>query len=245
MTKFLLFSLMIVTSICSKSLVIGHRGASGYEPENTLRSFKRALDFGLPMIELDIHLSKSGQIVVVHDDTIFVPWLNKKQPISQLTWDELQKIDVGKGERMPLLAQVFDLIDRKLVINIEIKDPATVKPVAALIADYIQNKQWLPQHFLVTSFDHAALGVFHRYCPHVKTGVIFDYPARNFVKIAQKFGAAYIIMDYRSVTSTIINKAHQCGLQVFAYTVNNKQQARKLVSLAIDGIITDFPDILA
>lgn len=145
---------MITLALDTKPIIVSaHRGASGYEPDNTLRSFKRAIDMGAPMIELDVHLCKTGQIVVIHDAFIGKPRKN----IIDLTWDELQQYDVGNGERIPLLSQVFDLVDKRAIINIELKAAGTAKPVAQLINNYIKDKKWSSDNFLITSLDRKSV----------------------------------------------------------------------------------------
>lgn len=225
-------------------LIVGHRGASGYEPENTLLSFKRAIEMGVSMIELDVYLCKSGEVVVIHDHTV-ERTTNGTGSIAHLTWDMLQQLDAGKGERIPLLSQVFDVVDQRVVINIEIKDPYATKPVANLIEQYVQAKQWSYDQFIVSSFDHAVVKEFHFYCPQVKTGALFDVDSQDEVEIAKRLHADYVIVDYQSVTAELINTAHDCDLQVFTYTVNDKSLALRLKELGIDAIITNYPDILS
>src|ERR1700691_2371330 len=98
-------------------LVIAHRGASGYEPENTLASFKKALEIGVDGIELDVHLSKDGNVMVIHDS-----WVNRTTNgigrVENKTLKELQKLDAGNGEKIPTLQEVLDVINRKVLINI-------------------------------------------------------------------------------------------------------------------------------
>lgn len=237
----------------SKPIIIAHRGASGYEPENTLRSFKRALEMGSFMIELDVFLCKpekmeNSPIIVIHDETIDRT-TNGHGQVNEIPWEILKKYDAGKGEHIPLLSEVFDLVDKikghkNIVIDIELKDPNAVKPVADLINDYIKNNKWSPHNFIVSSFDHHAIKKFHEYLPEVKTGAIFFKSKNDLVKETEQIKATYIILDYESITQTLITKAHSQGLFVLVYTVNNSSIARELAKWQVDGIITDYPDIL-
>lgn len=226
-----------------KILIVAHRGASGYEPENTLRSFKKAIDLGADMVELDVYLCRSGEVVVIHDDTI-ERTTNGTGKVKELLWEELQKYDAGMGERIPRLSDVLDLVDKKMAINIELKDPGSIRPVAELIKEYIAKKSWAPAQFLVSSFDHQAVYAFHAYCPEVATGLIFEDSAQDSIKIVQHAHARYAIMDHNSITPQFVNKAHQHDIRVFAYTVNDRNQALMLKKVHIDGIITNYPDIL-
>ena len=155
----------IGTSLISKNpVIVGHRGASGYEPENTLCSFERAIDMGVGMIELDVYCCKTGQVVVIHDDTI-ERTTNGTGEVAQLSWDTLRQYNAGKGEHIPLLSQVFDLVNKRVVINIEIKDPHAVRAVADLIEQYVQHKQWSHDNFLVSSFDAWRFSGFYCLLP--------------------------------------------------------------------------------
>lgn len=238
----------------SKPIIIAHRGASGYEPENTLRSFKRALEMGSFMIELDVFLCKSekhqeSHVIVIHDETIDRT-TNGQGSIHTMSCEILRKFDAGKGEHIPLLSEVFDLIDkikgnRDIVINIELKGLDTAKAVADLIEYYIQSKNWSPHNFIISSFNHNSLKEFHRYLPEIKMGALFYKSTNDLVKEAQHLKATYIILDYTSITQSLITKAHSHGLFVFVYTVNNSSIAQELAKWHVDGIITDYPDILS
>jgi glycerophosphoryl diester phosphodiesterase len=241
--KFLLFLIGMSMPLFSKQpLIIAHRGASGYEPENTLCSFRRALDMGADMIELDVYVCKSGEVVVIHDETIDRT-TNGIGSVAELNWATLQTYDAGKGESIPLLSQVFDLVDKRLIINVELKDIHAAQPVAQLIAEYIQNKQWSYNHFIISSFDHDALVRLRAYNPLLHIGALFEGGTEQ-VFITKELGAKYVIVDYESVTKNLVDTAHANGLEIFAYTVNTAQLAHVLQRLAIDGIITNYPDIL-
>jgi len=242
MKKVILFLSMITLSLDTTPIIVSaHRGASGYEPENTLRAFKRAIDMGAPMIELDVHICKTGQIVVVHDGFIDTP----KKAISDLTWDELQRYDMGKGERIPLLSQVFDLVDKRIIINVELKGAHTAKPVAELIAQYIHDKKWSPDNFLITSFNHYWVHEFHAYVPSVKTGILFECNPIGYAQMAIDANAQYAVMHYQWLTQEFVADADAHGIQVFVYTVNDKLVAEQLKKLNVDGIISNYPDILS
>lgn len=232
-----LFSAISITKVPQ---IVGHRGASGYEPENTLRSFERAIAMGVPMIELDVHLSKDGKLVVIHDTTT-----PDKKEVANLTLEELKKYDVGKGEHIPLLAQVFDLVNQRAIINVELKAAGTAQPVAALINRYIKEKKATPKDFIVTSFDHYRVREFHRLSPQVPTGVIFEGNPIGYAQIATNAGAQYAVMYHEWITPEFIADAHARGVKVYTYTVNSKALAQKLIAMNIDGIITNYPDLLS
>ena len=235
--------MITMSSSSQEIIVIAHRGASGYEPENTLRSFRRALELKAQMIELDVHLCQSGQLVVIHDATIDRT-TNGTGQVRSLTWDTLKQYDAGKGEHIPLLSEVFDLINQRAIINIELKTRQTVQPVAALILDYLQTKKWSPHSFIVSSFDHYALVEFNASCPQIKTGAIFEGNPIGHATIVRHAQAQYAIMQYEWITPEFITDAHASSLKVFAYVVDTKSVVEKLKKLDIDGIITNYPDII-
>ena len=125
----ILFSLLLVfTSQNYSFLIIGHRGACGYEPENTLVSFARAVNMGVDMIELDVYACKTGELVVHHDDTVD-RMTNGHGNVIDMSFAELRSLKVAGIEQIPTLSEVIDLIDHKVPIDIELKGPGTAKPI--------------------------------------------------------------------------------------------------------------------
>jgi len=222
-------------------IIIGHRGACGYEPENTIRSFKRALQDGVSMIELDVYVCASGELVVMHDDTIDRT-TNGKGAVAALTLEQLRAVDAGRGERVPLLSEVFDAINRQAVINIELKGSGTAKPVAQLIEQYVK-KGWEYSDFVVSSFDHYAVLEFHAICPQVKTGAILEGIPVGLAEFAERAHAHYAVLYYETITRELVDDAHKRGIQVLAYTVNRVDLAKKLQAIGVDGIFTNYPNI--
>jgi len=223
--------------------IIGHRGASGYEPENTLRSFQRALDMQVDMIELDVFVCKSGQVVVIHDATINRT-TNGRGSIKNLTWRQLRHYKTAKGEHIPLLSEVLDLVDQRAIVNIEIKDPQASKPVAQLIHEYITRDHWNPDNFIVSSFHQDVIQEFHSMYPAIKTGLIVENKKIDPIDTANELHAHYVVLHYPLINKELIGRAHACRKKIFAYTVNSPTVAKKLQKLNIDGIITNYPDIL-
>ena len=146
---------------------VGHRGAMGYEPENTLRSFKKALELGVDMIEFDVYVCKSGELVVIQDDTL-ERTTNGKGLVIEKTLAELKELDAGKEEKIPTLEEIMDLADKKVKINIELKGDNTAKPVLNMIEKYVDEKGWKYDDFLVSSFNHNELKKFKELNPKIK-----------------------------------------------------------------------------
>lgn len=244
--KKLLYLVFIIGAVMTHNaysfIRIGHRGACGYEPENTLRSFAKAIEIGVDMIELDVYRCASGELVVFHDDTL-ERTTNGKGNVEDKTLEQLQHLNAGKGERIPTLAQVFDLVNKRVKINVELKGNNTAQLVAQLIQQYVQEKNWSYDDFIVSSFNHSELFLFKTYAPQVKISALFD--THDAIDVAALSGRCYGIgISEESVTQKLIDLAHQHNLKVCVYTVNNANQIRALKQMGVDGIFSDYPDRL-
>lgn len=224
-----------------KSLVIGHRGACGYAPENTLSSFKKAVDLSVDMVELDVHQCASGQLIVIHDDTVDRT-TDGTGYVSQKTYEELSMLTVQSGEKIPTLNQVLDFIDKKVVVNIEIKDPHVVHLLGALITRYVEEKEWTYDCFLVSSFDIGLILQMKSGFPHIPRAPIFECYSEDDAASIKESECSSIIIDYKCLTKKLLDFFHREKLHVFVYTVNNHHRAQKLKEWGVDGIISDFPD---
>jgi glycerophosphoryl diester phosphodiesterase len=220
---------------------VAHRGASGYAPENTLASFKKALELGVDGIELDVHLSKDGKVVVLHDP-LLLRTTKKFDFVSKKSLQELQKLDAGCGEKIPTLQEVLDLVNKKVFVNIELKGKGTAQAVAVIIENYVSKKKWKYDNFFVSSFNHKELKIFKKLLPQVKVGALIIGFFINYDKYIKEFDAYSINIWYRLVRKSVVDKVHKHGLKVFAYTVNNENEIKKMKELGVDGIISNYPD---
>ena len=243
---------MLISICCGFSLVaadthkilrIGHRGASGYEPENTLRSFKKALDLGVDMIEFDVHVCASGELVVIHDAKVDRT-TNGTGYVARKTLPELQKLDAGKGERIPTLIEVLDLINQQVVVNIELKGVNTAEPVAKIISEYVTQKKWSYDKFLVSSFNHVELLKFKKLVPQVPTEALLEGVPVRLASFAQDCKAQAIGIYKDCITQEYVNDAHKRKLKVYVFTVNEPDEIERVKKLGVDGIFSNFPDRL-
>ena len=224
-------------------LKIGHRGACGYEPENTLRSFQKALELKVDMVELDVHLCKSGELVVIHDETVDRT-TNGKGDVREKTVTELKSLDAGKGEKIPLLQEVFDLVNRKTKVNIELKGRDTTKPVLDCIETYIRKKDWSYDDFLLSSSNPRELSGIDPLNHHVLTGVLDTKGSTRLIRVAEKLNAYSVHPSFKGITQEFVEAAHQKGMKVFVWTVNESSDIERMKSLKVDGIFSDYPDRL-
>lgn len=222
-------------------LRIAHRGASGYEPENTLISFRKALELGADGAEFDVHLSKDGKVVVIHDSLVNRT-TNGKGFVSRKTLQELQELDAGNGEKIPTLQEVLDLIKKKMQVHIELKGKNTASPVAAIIEEYVKRKKWEYSDFFVSSFNHAELSAFKKLLPQVKIGALIIGIKIQLDTYKKKLDAYSVNMLYKFARKSVIEEAHEKGLKVFVYTVNNVREMKRMKELGVDGIFTNYPD---
>ena len=222
---------------------IGHRGACGYEPENTLLSFKKALELKVDMVECDVHVCKTKQVVVIHDTTV-ERTTNGSGKVKEKALEQLKFLDAGKGEKIPTLEEVLDTVNCKAKVNIELKGEGTAKPVYQIIEKYIKTKRWAYQDFLISSFNVSQLQQFYQFNRRVKIGVLIDGDPKGFDKWTEKVKAGSIHVRLPFVTRDFIQAAHKFGLKVFVWTVNDSKAIRKMKSMGVDGIFSDFPDRL-
>ena len=220
-------------------LVIGHRGAAGHEPENTLRSFRRALELGADGVELDVRLSADGELVVFHDAAL-QRVTDGRGPLARRTLDQLRACDAGRGERIPTLREVFESVDRRAFINIELKARGTARAVEALIAEFIAQRGWEPEHFIVSSFLRRELALIRD--PRVRRGVLFTRPGLGWAALAQRLNAWSVHPGARWTGARFVRAAQRRGWRVIPYTVNDPRELARLRGIGVDGVFTDFPD---
>ena len=222
---------------------IGHRGAMGYAPENTLKSFKKALELNVDAVELDIYVCKSGELVVIHDDKVNRT-TNGKGYVVEKTFEELSTLDAGEGEKIPKLSEVLDLIDRKVKVNIELKGVKTAKPVHELIEKYVKNKGWEYDDFLISSFNHYELKKFRKLNPKIKIGALISGIPIGFSKFAKMLNIDSVNLCFEFINQEFVDDAHNRNLKVYVWTVNDSDDIERMKTFGVDGIFSNFPDRL-
>lgn len=219
-------------------LCIGHRGAAGYEPENTLLSIRRALEMGAAGIEIDVHLIH-GELLVFHDHRLDRT-TNGKGLLRRHTLAYLRALDAGKGEPIPLLREVLDTINRRALVNIELKGRRTAAPVLALLRDYTRNRGWSPADFLISSFHRPELRQLRG--AGFPIGILFVRAPRHYGPLARALGAHALHVPLQQVTPALVNRVHADSLKLFVFTVNTPADIQRMQEMGVDGIFTDFPD---
>jgi glycerophosphoryl diester phosphodiesterase len=214
---------------------VGHRGVMGVEPENTLRSFRRAEQAGLDQIELDLHLSKDGALVVMHDAEVDRT-TDGSGLIRDLTLDEIRALDAGLGERVPVFEEVLDAV--KTPLQAEIKDVRAARVLAEVLLE-----RDLTDRVEVISFHAEAITEVARLVPGVRTALVAEHYGPEVAERAVAAGAATVCLDIQRLTLEVVERARAAGLRVFSWVVNTPQQLRLARALELDGVTTDQPEI--
>ncbi|WP_405784392.1 glycerophosphodiester phosphodiesterase [Streptomyces sp. NBC_00859] len=207
----------------------------GVEPENTLRSFRHAEQAGMDAIELDLHLSKDGALVVMHDTDVDRT-TDGKGAIADRTLAELRELDAGQGERVPVFEEVLDAIGSP--IQAEIKDAAAARALAEVML-----RRDLAGRVEVSSFHDEAVAEIAALVPGVRTVLIASRWGADVVSRATAVGAATVALNIRRLTLETVEQAHAEGLKVLGWVVNTQEHLRLVRALDLDGATTDYPEI--
>ncbi|GAA4031656.1 glycerophosphodiester phosphodiesterase [Flavobacterium cheonhonense] len=214
-------------------LKIGHRGAKGHSPENTLASFEKAIALGVDMIELDLWLSSDKIPMVIHDETIDRT-TSKMGLVTDYNAKELQHLGI------PTLRDVFELVDNRCEINVEIKTFSATQAVLNLIAKNTFNQSKI----LISSFDWNALQEVRFHDEDIRIGVLTETDLDLAMAFAKFIKAEAIHPYYHLLTAENVEKIKEKGFKVFPWTINEPEDITFVKSLEVDGIITDFPERL-
>lgn len=221
--------------------VIGHRGARGHAPENTLLAIDTAIRLGAPWIEFDVQLHDSGELLVFHDLTL-ERTTNGQGFLANQSLGMLRALDAGQGQQIPTLTEALDLIEQQVSVNIELKSAGgTGEAVAGVIRSYLEAG-WPAEKFLVSSFHLPELWEFKQYAPEIPIGALICGVPLDWAGCAVELGAATLNLSSEFVDPRLIEDAHKHGIKVFVYTVNDPAEMRSLREMGIDGVFSDYPD---
>ena len=244
--KITILTILITLTLtqCTKSkatLIIGHRGAKGHIVENTLESIEKAMELGVDGIEIDVFKCKSGELVVFHDKSM-QRLTGISRYIEAMNLDSIRKIKVLNNYKIPTLNEVLDLIDGKVFLNIELKGSQTAKLTHQMIELYIKEDNWTAEKFIISSFDWSELSDFYELNKEVPIAVLTDADPLDALPMAGQIKAVAINPNFKSLNPVNIKIIQQSGYKVYPYTINKKDDIAMMISLNVDGIITDFPE---
>jgi glycerophosphoryl diester phosphodiesterase len=220
---------------------VGHRGARALAPENTLRAFEIAIARGLDMVELDVHLSRDGEVVVIHDAEVRYPD-GRRVAVATLSAAELAAIDLGEGQGVPRLVDAFALARGRIGVYVELKGPRTGAALGALVragaADGVE--------LVSGSFLTALVAELREAAPKVPRSVLFHRtPTSEMIATCAAVGAAYAHPCFRPLDAPLVDALHAAGLIVMAPHTNDVAEARAFAAAGIDVLATDDPGVLA
>jgi glycerophosphoryl diester phosphodiesterase len=229
--------------------VIGHRGASGHAPENTMAAFRRAAELGARFIETDLHLTRDFRLVAIHDSTL-ERTTNGRGAVRDYTLAELLELDAGSwfgaefaGQRIPTLEEIFHFAhEADMVFYLEIKSEPAWGLHHALVGALQRPED--AARSVVISFDSVNLDKIRRLDATLITGLLFDQAIPDVVEQAQRVGARQLAPRGDLLTPELVELAHRADLQVVTWTVNHPDQMRAAIRAGVDGIMTDYPDRL-
>ena len=224
-------------------LVIAHRGASAYEPENTLRAFDLAIRQGAQMIELDLHITCDNHVVVIHDQTLNHT-TNLTGRVDRLSLAEVRRADAGKGERVPTLDETLDLTLGKVGLYLEIKDPRAAAPTLRIIRERRCQSQ-----VMLASFDIELMRGLGEEVRDTELGLILGNATFHpMVRWREAFpiGLALGGGGARGLAhiATMIDRARATGKKLYVWTADAEKQFARMISIGVDGIVTNTPDRL-
>jgi glycerophosphoryl diester phosphodiesterase len=232
-----------------RPFIVGHRGAMGHAPENTLASFARALELGVDAIELDVHLSQDGEVVVMHDEQL-ERTTNGRGLIRDHSLASLKTLDAGssfspsfQGQTIPTLAEVFELVADRVPLIVEIKNlPMPHAGIEARVLEVAAHADALERIQLI-SFDHPTVKRVRELNEGVATGLLYVGRLIDPVSAARTAGASALWPHWSSIQAMDVRLAHQAGVSVHPWVTSDAAIIRRLVSLDVDSIATNDPDI--
>ena len=212
-------------------IVVGHRGASAYEPENTLKSIRKAFSLGADWVEVDVRVTFDGHLVVIHDERVDRV-TGGRGYVADKTLEELMRLSVG-GEKIPLLREVLEEAERwRRTVVVE-------KVVEEILEVGVEDR------VVISSFYHKVVAAVKRLNGRIRTGVIFSSQPVRPERLALDAKAEIIFPKHRFVDEEMVRGAHAKGLLVFPWTVDDENTAKHLMQLKVDGIVTNKPDVIA
>jgi len=236
--------------------VIAHRGFSGIAPENTMAAFRKAIEIGADMIELDVLFSRDRRIMAIHDDTLDRT-ARRKGRVYDLNCAELRNLDVGSwhskefaGEGIPTLDVVLELVKGKILLNVEIKSEAVGDATGGGISEAVVqliHGHAMNDFTIISSFDPRALKQAREVDPKIKIAVLYNRDQQRHLtakQILEQTGADGFNLAKREVTPEIINQCHKLGRPVAVYTVDDPKTMKRLIEMGANAIFTNRPDVM-
>jgi glycerophosphoryl diester phosphodiesterase len=224
----------------SRPRTVGHRGASALAPENTLRSIELAIEFGLDLVEVDVYLSRDGEVVVIHDEDLRRV-AHRPEAVADLTAADLARVDLGHGQSVPRLSEVLDLARGRIGVYVELKGAQTGAAVGRLARSGATDRVEL----ISGSFEPALVHELRAEAPEVPRSVLFArMTTAKMIEVCAEVDARYAHPCFRPLDASVVAALHDAGLLVMAPHTNDPAEARAFATIGIDVLATDDPRVL-
>jgi len=220
-------------------LRIGHRGAAGHAPENTLAAIQKGIALGVDFVELDVRRTADGMLVVLHDATVNRT-TNGKGRIDRLCLRDIEKLNAGNGEHIPTLEEVLKVAAGKAGLMLELKITGAAQQTVEAV-----REAGFREPVIYASFLHDELKHVRTVDPEAPLMVLFGGLSRAFVARAIKYGPTYVGLRHDKATHALVDSFHRADLLVFVYTADAPSDIQHALSLDVDGVISNFPERIA
>jgi len=217
-------------------LRVGHRGAAGHAPENTLAAIRKGIALGVDFVELDIQRSRDGRLVLLHDERVDRT-TNGVGLVSGLTWEELQLLDAGDGERIPSLEAALAAASGRAGVMLEAKTPGTGPAIYRAV-----QAAAFSGPVVYASFLHAEILEIRGVDPLARTLALMGWAPAAGAALAREAKATLVGLAHDSATRELVAALHAAGLEVWLYTVNEPPLITRAISIGADGVISDYPE---
>ena len=215
----------------------------GHVLENTIESVQKAIELNVDGIEIDVFKSKTGELVVYHDP--FLSRLsNSNAFIEQISLDSIKKIELIGGYFIPTLKEIVDIIPEKIFLNIELKGQDTAFETNKIIINYLNTYNFPVSKFIISSFIWDELKKIRSFNKDIPIAILVDslYKIDDAIKLAKQINAVALNPNKEFITKEIVNKIQSKNIKVYPYTINTPRNIRKMRSMGVDAIITDYPE---
>jgi glycerophosphoryl diester phosphodiesterase len=215
---------------------IGHRGAAGHAPENTLAAVEKGIALGVDFVEMDIQRTRDGNLVCIHDKFVDRT-TNGTGAVRDLCLDDLRMLDAGDGQRVPTLTEVLAVVSGRAGVLLETISPGTGPELLRAVTRF-----GIRSPVIFSSFIHSELAAIRQIDSTAKTMALLEGIPLNMTGFALEANVTHVGLSIDSISQEYVDALHDTGVQVFVYTVNEPYSIQMAMSLGVDGLISDYPD---
>ncbi|MEQ1563346.1 MAG: glycerophosphodiester phosphodiesterase family protein [Nitrospiraceae bacterium] len=220
-------------------LRIGHRGAAGHAPENTLEAIHKGIALGVDFVEIDVRRTADGVLVALHDESVSRT-TNGTGRVDRLSLHEVKKFDAGNGEQIPTLEEVLTATDGRVGLMLELK----IEGIAQQTVEAVHRAEF-KKAIIYASFLHDELTHIRAVDPEASLMMLFDHVPQSPVSRAIAYGSSHVGLRHDTATRHLVDAFHQVGLTVCVYTANCPGDIQRALSIGVDGVISNFPERIA